>query len=131
MAATKEKPTAETLTFKNDKQRELMRVILKDFLEYTKRDAHYYLGNGMSTSHIVVHALLQDFTTLAVFWPPELVHPRIGGVTYELADDVMRRAQNDVRKTLDELTKLGYIEKIGNTDERRWRPVRSLKGATL
>lgn len=121
----------EDLTFKTKRQEELMRVVLHCFADFVKREQPYYGLEGMSTSHITVHAI-QDFKTLRAFWPVELVEEsRYSGTIYHLDDDTMRKVQTNVRTDLDKLQKAGYIEKIGNENERRWRPVKGLKGVTL
>lgn len=124
--------TKDDLQFKSDAQRELMRVILAKFREYLDREQHYYGLMGMSTSHITLKAI-EDFTTLRAFWPPELVVAgRYGsGTIYQLEDHTITKVQSSIRKELDKLAEQSYLEKIGNEHERRWRPIKALKGVTL
>lgn len=122
----------EDLKFKTERQKELMRVVLHCFADFLKREQPYYGLEGMSTSHVTVHAV-QDFKTLRAFWPPELVEETgfRHGTIYHMDGDTLRKVQSGVRADLDKLQKAGYIEKIGNENERRWRPVKGLKGVTL
>jgi hypothetical protein len=113
--------------FKTERQRELMRVVREDFRTYRKREAHQYLLNGMSTSHIVLHAI-RDYTTLRAFWPKHLVRDQGGQSIYELQPDTLGKVQDAVRDTLRQLHEMGLLEKLGNENERRWRvPRRELE----
>lgn len=126
MATTKVKLTKESLTYSSAKQRELMRVIFEAYEQFASRKQHYYPLMGMSTSHISQHAV-QDFTTLHAFWPPELVESTLRyGNVYRLEPDTLSKVQTAVRAELDKLATKGYIEKVGNEHERRWRPVKDL-----
>lgn len=119
------------LEFNTARQRELMRIILEAFAEYRRREQHFYKLQGMSTSHIVVHAI-QDFATLRAFWPKDLVSTSgTGGQLYALEEDTLYKVQNAVRDSVKQLMERGYMEKLGNEDERRWRPVKMLDGVTL
>ena len=114
------KRTAQALT--TTRQEALLRVVKQMFSDFHQRQAHYYLGNGASTSHIIVH-VIQDFETLRIFWPEELVSSKVfGGTTYGLESDTLYRVQQRVRDVLKQLEAKGHLEKIGNTDERRWKP---------
>lgn len=129
---TKTALTKSDLRFSTDRQRELMRVILAEFAEFEKRGQPYYGLEGMSTAHVTVEALLGDFKTLQAFWPKALVHHEAdGSMGYEMREDTLRKAWNALRSTLEQLEEKGYLEKIGNENERRWRPDKSLRGVTL
>ena len=131
-----EKMKFEDLKLNNPREQRLMELILNCFAKYRKREQHTYLGAGMSTSHIVCHVIEDDNVQggtdalLSVFWPEDLIARRMGGVTYLLEPGVMTKLQSNVRTTLNKLHERGYLEKIGNTDERRWRPVGKLKDVT-
>jgi hypothetical protein len=115
-------PTTVAKALRTDRQQELLRVIKEEFSQFHHRQAHFYLGGGMSTSHILVKALA-DPKTIKIFWPKELVHERYGaGTTYVLEDKVFYRIQQAMREVLGQLHEKGHLEKLGNTDERRWKP---------
>jgi hypothetical protein len=109
-----------------ERQRELHRILKDKFAEYGRRGQHFYLGGGMSTTHVVV-AVMQDIDALQIFWPPELTtsHGLFGGNTYALKDkngkSALIRVQSRIRESLNELADLGALEKVGNSDERRWK----------
>ena len=113
-------------------QREIMRVILNAFKDFEDRKQHHYILNGMSTSHITVHAVLKDLAAIHIFWPKNQIvdHPG-GGHTYQLSDDVGSKVQSTIRSDLDKLANKGLLDKVGNEDERRWKPVKALRGVTL
>lgn len=118
--AKKPKPVAAPLT--SDRQRTVLRVIKKKFSDFQKRQQHFYLGAGMTTTHAVV-AVMADVDDIHLFWPSELVKNKtFGGHTYVLEKDVFRRVQDRILRTMNELEKSGHLEKVGNTDERRWKP---------
>jgi hypothetical protein len=126
------KMTAQDMKFKSDRERVLMEVTLAKFADFAKREQHEYLLNGMSTSHVVVSVMKRFNDHLTKFWPAELIRHRIGyALTYQLEDDVFERVQTNIRNSLDKLAKAGYLEKVGNEDERRWKPVKALRGVTL
>jgi hypothetical protein len=107
-------------------QKELLRVLEDRFDEYDRRGQTNYRLNGMSTSHITLKCM-QDFTTLKVFWPPELVQYRYGQTVYGLEDDTLNKVQSSIRSTLEKLMDKGWVERVGNEDERRWRLIRDKK----
>lgn len=123
---------APVFSFQTTRQRELMRVVLDRFAEFEKRQQHFYALEGMSTSHLTLKAI-GDTKTLYAFWPPE--HRKysrdIGGQVFLMEDDTLTRVQSEIRKDIDKLSAMGYIEKVGNEHERRWRPAKHLKGVTL
>lgn len=113
----------ERKPFTTERQRELMRVIQECFDKFAQRNQSYYQLDGMTTAHVTVHAIA-DFTTLRAFWPQRLVEYRgIGGAIYHLEDGTMSDVQSAVRSTLEQLQAKGYIERLGNEHERRWRPI--------
>jgi hypothetical protein len=114
-------PVKKALT--TERQSELNRVILECFDEFDRRGQSYYGLDGMTTAHITVHAI-QDFTTLKAFWPKDLVQHRLGQTVYCLEDDTMSKVQSAVRSSLEQLVEKGWVERIGNEHERRWRPIR-------
>lgn len=123
--STGPKPTTTQRAPLKPSEQTLLDILEAKFTQYRTRGQHYYLGGGMSTSHIVV-SVMANIDNIHVFWPQELIQRhgplRGGGVTYRLETDVFKRVQDKIRRTLDELVQKGYVEKIGNTDERRWRP---------
>ena len=108
-----------------ERQKELMRVINECFGEFAKRQQHYYGLDGMSTHHVTLHAI-QDFTTLRAFWPSDLVerNTRTGQTVYLLEEKTMSKVQSAVRDALVQLQEKGWVERLGNEHERRWRPIR-------
>lgn len=108
---------------RSDRQRTALRVIKAKFSDFNKRQQHFYLGGGMSTTHVVT-SIIADINDLHLFWPKELIRNKglFGGHTYVLESDVMRRVQSSINRTLNELADLGHLEKVGNSDERRWKP---------
>lgn len=114
----------------NQKERELMRIVLEAFEEYRKREQHYYLLEGMSTYHISGHAT-EQLNTMYMFWPKNLIKQQFGTTIYELDGTSIRKLNSAIRDTLGKLADKGFLEKIGNEHERRWRPAKSLKGVTL
>jgi hypothetical protein len=107
----------------NERQEVLLNIVKQAFSDFHKRGQHFYLGGGISTSHAVVK-VIADIDALQIFWPAELVKKSVfGGHSYQLAPDVMRRVQDRIRDTLKQLHDRGLLEKVGNTDERRWKPV--------
>jgi hypothetical protein len=105
-----------------ERERELLRIIKAKFSDFNRRQQHFYIGGGMSTSHIVLK-VLEDIKQIEAFWPAEHVRKSwAGGVSYVLADDVFKKVQNAIRDTLNSLYKKSHLEKIGNSDERRWKP---------
>lgn len=107
-----------------ERQRELMRVIIECFDKFKKREQHHYVLDGMSTAHVTVHAI-QDFTTLKAFWPNNLVvHSLLHGTVYQLEEGTMAKVQSAVRDVLVQLWDKGWIERLGNEHERRWRPTK-------
>lgn len=118
-------PTASTKTAKtirHPRQQALLRIIKRKFSDFQKRQQHYYLGGGMSTTHVVT-AVISDIEDLKLFWPKELIKTSfLGGQSYVLADDAMRRVQSTINRTLNDLADAGHLEKVGNNDERRWKP---------
>lgn len=115
-------PRKAALPALNDRQREVLRIVKGKFSDFNRRQQHFYLGGGMSTTH-VVQAVMADQSKIYLFWPRELIERRSnGGITYRLADKCFERAQNAIRDALKELERKGYLEKLGNTDERRWKP---------
>lgn len=126
MARTRVKLTKEDLSFTNDAQRELMRVIFERYDEFAKRKQHYYALMGMSTHHILVKAMA-DFTTLYAFWPRHMVESSLRyGNIYRMEPETLGEVQSSIRAELDKLAVKGYLEKVGNEHERRWRPVKDL-----
>ena len=122
VAAPATRPATQAKRLTTDRERELLRIIKKCFSNYNQRGQHYYLGGGMSTSHIVLK-VLEDVDQIHAFWPPEHTKRNVwSGVSYVLADDVFKKVQNRIRETLNALATKGHLEKIGNTDERRWKP---------
>lgn len=105
-----------------ERQRELLRVIEQCFDDFYKRNQSYYTLDGMTTAHITLHAIA-DFKTLQAFWPSRLVDRMYGSVIYRLEDTTMSSVQSAVRDCLSQLLDKGYIERLGNEHERRWRPV--------
>lgn len=107
-----------------DRQRELLRIVEKKFGEFAQRNQQYYPLLGMSTHHIV-NAVIADIQALRIFWPKDRIrdHGPLGGVSYMLEDDVMEKAQDAVRATLVQLAEKNYLERVGNENERRWRPL--------
>lgn len=107
-----------------ERQRELMRVIIECFDKFKQREQHYYVLDGMSTAHVTVHAI-QDFTTLKAFWPTNLVvRSLLHGTVYQLEEGTMAKVQSAVRDVLVQLCDKGWIERLGNEHERRWRPTK-------
>lgn len=108
-----------------------MRVVLDRFAEFDKRGQAYYGLEGMSTSHLTLKAI-GDLKTLHAFWPGDQVSYDLKhGNLYMLADDTLTKVQSNVRTEIEKLEKRGYIERLGNEHERRWRPAKTLKGVTL
>ena len=124
--------SAADLVFSNEKQREVMRLVLKHFKEFREREQHHFLLNGMATTHVMKDAVESD-VALKAFWPRHLVEhrPLEGRTTYLIEEGVFSKVNSGVRDVLDQLAKKGYLDKIGNEHERRWRPVKSLIGVTL
>lgn len=125
------KLTAEDLSFDNERQRLIMQVLLSKFADFRKREQHFYLLEGMSTSHLTLKAI-ENRNTLHAFWPTE--HQRYSfqhGNIYMLEEDTIVNVQKEISKEINKLVKKGYIEKLGNENERRWRPVKDLTGVTL
>lgn len=105
-----------------EREKAIMRIVKKKFSDFHQRGQSYYLGAGMSTTHVVT-ALMADINDIGLFWPSELVNRRFGGgTTYTLERDVFKRVQSRVSETLKQLETKGYLEKCGNSDERRWKP---------
>jgi hypothetical protein len=131
MPATK-KPAmkAEDLKFNTERQRLLMKQVLDDMQEYRDTDRTYYTVNGMSTHHIVNHAI-RDTKVLTAFWPAKNIRKTPQSLSYELVPGVMGKCQDALRDTLKQLAKKGYIEQMGNEHERRYKPMKALKGVTL
>lgn len=134
--ATAAPKSAADLHFSNEKQREVMKLILEHFAEFRRREAHHYLLNGMSTTHIMKDAIESD-VCLKAFWPKHLVVHAYSrgnpgpGTIYQIEPGVFSKVNSGVRDVCDQLAKKGYLEKVGNVDERRWMPVKSLIGVTL
>lgn len=125
--------SAADLHFSNEKQREVMRLVLKHFKEFREREQHHFLLNGMATTHVMKDAIESD-VCLKAFWPKHLVETdpyRPGRTTYLIEEGVFSKVNSGVRDVLDQLAKKGYLEKVGNVHERRWLPVKSLIGVTL
>lgn len=129
-ATTAAPSSAADLKFSNEKQREVMRLVLLHFEEFRKRGAHQFLLNGMSTTHVMKDAV-ESTVCLQAFWPKHLVTQRYGTTIYQIEDGVFSKVNSGVRDVLDQLAKKGYLEKVGNEDERRWRPIKTLAGVTL
>lgn len=106
-----------------ERQRELVRVIDECFDNFYQRGQSYYTLDGMTTAHVTLHAIA-DFTTLRAFWPKRLVENSFRGTVYHLEDDTMSHVQSAVRDSLSQLWDKGYVERMGNEHERRWRPIR-------
>ena len=105
----------------NERQKELLRVVETCFGEFERRGQEHYRLDGMTTHHVVNHAI-QDFTTLHAFWPKELIRKdRLNGVIYLLDEGTISKVQSSIRDTLDQLAEKGWINKVGNKQERRWR----------
>jgi hypothetical protein len=113
-----------------ERQRELLRVLEIAFTEFDKRGQTNYALNGMTTHHVVVHSI-QDFTTLKAFWPSGLVTHRYGQTIYQLDDDTMSKVRGAVTDTLNQLVEKGYVEKVGNAEERRWLLIREKRIHTV
>lgn len=105
----------------SDRERELLRIIKKKFGQFNQRQQHTYLLNGMSTTH-VGWSMFADADAVRLFWPKELVRTRLGGTTYVMEGDFGKRIQATVTETLKKLNEKGHLEKLGNKDERRWKP---------
>jgi hypothetical protein len=78
--------------------------------------------------------VIDDIALMRDFWPTEMVDDsRRGGygTIYMMDEKTMTKVQTNIRTTLDKLATLGYLEKIGNDDERRWKPIKALRGVTL
>lgn len=104
------------------RESELLRIIKAKFSDFNQRQQHFYIGGGMSTSHIVLK-VLEDVEQIHAFWPKEHIRRgTLGTISYVLAADVFKKVQDRIRDTLKSLEEKGHLEKIGNTDERRWRP---------
>ena len=114
-------PTKTAKPLRTERQEELLRVIKEEFSQFHHRQAHFYLGGGMSTSHVLVKGLA-DPKTIKIFWPKELVRYEGLRTTYVLEDKVFYRIQQAMREVLIQLEEKGHLEKLGNTDERRWKP---------
>jgi hypothetical protein len=128
--ATKPAPTSAADLVLNEKQHEIMRLVLKHFAEFRKREAHHYLSNGMATTHVMKDAIEHE-ACLFAFWPQHLIS-RHGNVnSFMIEPGVFSKVNSGVRDVLDQLAKKGYLVKMGNEDERRWMPVKSLIGVTL
>lgn len=125
MSATQE---AAKLKFNTARQEKLWAVIQAMEAEYKRRDQQYYLINGMSTSHIVCHAIAEP-DAIDIFWPKEMIE-RVGNrTTYALGDKCIQKMQNAVRDTIKQLAGFGYIETMGNEHERRWRTSKKFRTA--
>ena len=128
--------TVADLRFSSEKQREVMRLVLEHFAEFKEREQHHYLLNGMATTHVMKDAVESD-VCLKAFWPKHLVtHERVPGTygtrtIYGIEPGVFSKVNSGVRNVLDQLANKGYLLKVGNEDERRWLPPKSLIGETL
>lgn len=124
-------PPKPVLRFDSPQQKAVMRVLLDRFSKFEQRKQTHYLINGMSTSHLALH-VIDDKETIHAFWPTEAQrHDFRNGNVYMLEDGVITKMQSSVRKEIEKLVTRGYIERMGNEHERRWRPAKHLKGVTL
>lgn len=105
---------------RTDRQRVILDLLNSDYQTYKSREQHHYVLNGMSTSHIALHALKEPGVLLE-FWPANRFD-RNGNI-YDLARTI-ERTQDAIRDSLKQLVTLGYVEKMGNEHERRWRPTK-------
>lgn len=117
-----------------ERQRELQRILQESFATYDERyngPMHFYGLMGMSTDSVLRHVMEAPITALTIFWPKELIQERYNtGRTFLLEDGAMAKAMSNVRSTLDQLVDRGWVEKVGNEHERRWRPTRDPKDST-
>lgn len=123
--------TAKDLKFTRKRQRELLRVLLNKFRDFEQRKQHFYISNGMSTSHLTLKCI-EDLGALHAYWPvkDQKYDPNHGHL-YRMSDDTMRKVQSTILSDIKRLAKVGYIQEFGNEDERRYRPAKDLKGLTL
>lgn len=127
--------TARDLKFTNSRtgkrQKQLMRVVLSKFANFQQRGQTYYGLEGMSTSHLTLK-VIEDLGALHAFWPAadQQYDPNHGNL-YRLGDGTMRKVQSTVLAEIKKLVDKGYLEEKGNEHERRYRPVKELKGVTL
>lgn len=126
------KLTVSDLSFTHPRQRELMRVLLKKMADYQKRGQTHFTLNGMSTSHLTLKCI-EDRDTLYSFWPAEHTqfNRELGANVYMISDDTMTKLQSTIRDDIKKLARKGYIEEMGNENERRYRPNKELIGQTL
>lgn len=120
-----------TRTKAGKRQRELMRVLLKKFKDFDSRKQHFYLSNGMSTSHLTLK-VIEDLPALHAFWPTkDQKYDPAHGNLYRMGDKTMHSVQSSVLRDIKKLVDQGFIQEFGNEDERRYRPVKELHGVTL
>lgn len=108
--------TEATTKFRTRRQEVLFQQLAEDMETYRKREQAQYLLNGMSTSHIVLHALKRP-ETLLEFWN---AFSAIKVNSFDVARGI-EKTQDAIRDTLHQLEGLGLVEKMGNEHERRWR----------
>ena len=125
------KLTTSDLKFTHPRQRELMRVLLKKMSDYQKRGQTHFTLNGMSTSHLTLKCI-EDHETLHAFWPEEETQRDARyGTVYMMGDETMTKVQSKIRDEIKKLAGKGYIEEMGNENERRYRPQKELIGQTI
>ena len=129
---TVRKLTTSDLKFTHPRQEHLMRVLRKKTAEYQKRGQTHYTLNGMSTSHLVLKCL-EDADTMYSFWPTsdQQWNNEIQQTLYRIGDGTMTKVQSKIRDEIKKLVAQGYIEEMGNENERRYRPNKDLIGQTL
>jgi hypothetical protein len=113
--------TSSLKPLKTERQKALWNLLSRDFSELRRRDAQFYLLNGMSTSHITLHVMRGgDAAALAAFWTPP--KSRAASTLQKDLPKSITDAQNAIRTTLSQLASRGYVDTLGNEQERRWRP---------
>ena len=107
-----------------ERESALLRIIKSKFSDFHRRQQHFYLLQGMSTTH-VGWSMFADAQSVKLFWPKDLIQekPYGRGTTYIMQGEFGRRIQATVTDTLKTLHQKGYLEKLGNSDERRWKPI--------
>lgn len=126
------KLTVSDLSFTHPRQKELMRVLLKKMSDYQKRGQTHFTLNGMSTSHLTLKCI-EDHQTMFAFWPAENTqwNHELGDNVHMIDDGTMTKLQSTIRDDIKKLVRKGYIEEMGNENERRYRPNKELIGQTL
>lgn len=120
--APRRQPARKSTPPLNEREAYLIKLIKQKFSEFHQRGQHLYIGAGMSTTH-VAWSMFKDADSVQLFWPKALIQERFGGGrTYVMQGDFGKRVDEAIRNTLAGLEKKGLLEKVGNTDERRWKP---------